>query len=137
MDANMETKLDDREADDRLVQKEVLRDKIAKVLRGWIFNGTMKPGDRIVRFILARRLRVSPTPLREALWLLSRQGLVEIHTHRGAFVTRLSDRDIHEIFAIRELLETHAAKMIRAALTPENGGVSKLRSRTRRSRPCA
>jgi DNA-binding GntR family transcriptional regulator len=114
----MEMRLGETEAADRLVQKEVLRDKIAKVLREWILNGTFKPGDRIVEYVLARRLRVSPTPLREALWLLSRQGLVEIHTHRGAFVTRLSDRDIREIFKIRELLETHAAKTIRATLTP-------------------
>jgi DNA-binding GntR family transcriptional regulator len=118
METKLDDKLDDKEVDDRLVRKEVLRDKIAKVLREWILNGTLKPGDRIVEYVLARRLRVSPTPLREALWLLSREGLVEIHTHRGAVVTRLSDRDIREIFTIRELLETHAAKMIRATLTP-------------------
>jgi DNA-binding GntR family transcriptional regulator len=114
----METKLN-QPKEDRLVQKEVLRDKIAKVIRGWILDGTYKPGDRIVEFVLARRLGVSATPLREALWLLSRQGLVEIHTHRGAVVTRLSDRDIREIFTVRVLLETHAAKLVRATLTPE------------------
>jgi DNA-binding GntR family transcriptional regulator len=107
------------EVDGHLVRKEVQRDRIAKVLHGWILDGTLKPGDRIVEYALARRLRVSATPLREALWLLSRQGLVEIQTHRGAFVTRLSERDIREIFTVRELLEIHAAKTIRAILTPE------------------
>ena len=66
---------------------------------------------------LARELNVSRAPLREALWLLSRQGLVQIRAHHGAHVTQLSEQDIREIFEIRELLETHAAKKIRATVS--------------------
>jgi DNA-binding GntR family transcriptional regulator len=101
-----------------LIRKEVLRDKIAGVLQGWILDGTLKPGERIVEYTLARRLQVSRAPLREALWLLARQGLVQILPHQGARVTRLSLRDIEEIFEIREILETRAALRIRATLTP-------------------
>jgi len=98
-----------------LIEKEVLRDKICDVLRGWILDGKLKPGERIVELTLARELNVSRAPLREALWLLSRQGLVQIRAHHGAQVTQLSEQDIREIFEIRELLETHAAKKIRAS----------------------
>ena len=98
-----------------LIEKEVLRDKIGDVLRGWILDGKLKPGERIVELTLARELNVSRAPLREALWLLARQGLVEIRAHHGAYVTQLSEQDIREIFEIRELLETHAAKKIRAS----------------------
>jgi len=101
-----------------LIEKEVLRDKIGDVLRGWILDGKLKPGERIVELTLARELNVSRAPLREALWQLARQGLVHIRAHHGAYVTQLSEQDIREIFEIRELLETHAAKKIRAAGSP-------------------
>jgi DNA-binding GntR family transcriptional regulator len=99
-----------------LIQKEVLRDKIGEVLRGWILDGTLKPGERIVELTLARKLEVSRAPLREALWLLARQGLVQIRAHHGASVTQLSEQDIRDIFEIRETLETRAALRIRARL---------------------
>lgn len=98
-----------------LIEKEVLRDKISEVLRGWILDGKLRPGERIVELTLSRELSVSRAPLREALWQLARQGLVEIRAHHGAYVTQLSEQDIREIFEIRELLETHAAKKIRAS----------------------
>jgi DNA-binding GntR family transcriptional regulator len=98
-----------------LIEKEVLRDKIGDVLRGWILDGELKPGERIVELTLSRKLNVSRAPLREALWGLARQGLVEIRAHHGTYVTQLSEQDIREIFEIRELLETHAAKKIRAS----------------------
>jgi DNA-binding GntR family transcriptional regulator len=99
-----------------LIQKEVLRDKIGEVLKGWILDGTLKPGERIVELTLARKLDVSRAPLREALWLLERQGLVHIRAHHGAHVTQLSEQDIREIFELRETLETRAALKIRARL---------------------
>ncbi len=103
-----------------VIRKEILRDKIHAVLKGWILKGELKPGERIVEYVLARRLQVSRAPMREALWLLAHEGLVRMQAHHGAFVTRLSSREIREIFEIRELLETHAAKKIRATLSPES-----------------
>lgn len=99
-----------------LVQKEVLRDKIAGVLRRWILDGTLQPGERLIELNISRKLNVSRAPLREALWALERQGLVEIRPHHGAAVTLLSPESIREIFEIREILELHAAKKLRAHL---------------------
>ena len=101
------------------IHKEVLRDKIFEVLKTWILDGTLKPGERIVEYTLASRLNVSRAPLREALWLLSNRGLVTIKAHHGTFVTQLSEQDILDIFEVREALETCAARKIRASLTPE------------------
>ncbi|MBI3857390.1 MAG: GntR family transcriptional regulator [Planctomycetes bacterium] len=98
------------------IQKEVLRDKIGDLLRGRILDGSLKPGERIVELTLARELNVSRAPLREALWLLARQGLVHFRAHHGAYVTQLSAQDIREIFEIREILEVRAALKIRARL---------------------
>jgi DNA-binding GntR family transcriptional regulator len=107
-------------SDQTLIQKEILRDKIFEVLRGWILDGTFKPGQKIVESSLAKKLKVSRAPLREALWLLAQRGLVTLRAHHGAFVTKLSDRDIREIFELRELLETHAAKKVRAAMKADS-----------------
>ena len=104
-----------RTSDAAPIRKEVLRDKIAAVLRSWILDGTLKPGERVIELEVAAKLQVSRAPIREALWLLSRQGLVQISPHRGAAVTQLSAQDIRDIFEIREALETLAAKRIRAS----------------------
>jgi DNA-binding GntR family transcriptional regulator len=101
-----------------VIRKEILRDKIHAVLKDWILRGELKPGERIVEYVLARRLQVSRAPMREALWLLAHEGLVRMQAHHGAFVTRLSPGEIREIFEVRELLETHAARKIRATLGP-------------------
>jgi len=111
-------------ADEAPFQKEILRDKIFDVLQAWILDRTFKPGEKIVESSLAKKLNVSRAPLREALWLLGQRGLVTLRPHQGAFVTKLSDQDIREIFELRELLETHAAKKVRFSLAPE--GVERL-----------
>lgn len=111
-----------RTSDAAPIRKEVLRDKIAAVLRGWILDGTLQPGERVVELEVAAKLQVSRAPIREALWLLSGQGLVQISPHRGATVTRLSAQDIRDIFEIREALETLAAKRIRASRAPGRAG---------------
>jgi DNA-binding GntR family transcriptional regulator len=108
------------------IHKEVLRDKIYSVLLAWIFEGTLKPGDKIVESVLARRLNVSRVPVRESLWLLAQRGLVTLKPHQGAFVTKLSGRDIREIFELRAILETHAAQLARVSL--DRAGVARLKS---------
>jgi DNA-binding GntR family transcriptional regulator len=101
------------------IQREILRDKIFEVVRTWILDGTLAPGERIVESTIAKQLQVSRAPLREALWLLANIGLVQLKAHQGAFVARLSPQDIREILEVREILETHAAKRVRASLTPD------------------
>jgi DNA-binding GntR family transcriptional regulator len=97
----------------------VLRDKIVGVVREWILTGVLKPGERVVESTLASRLGVSRAPFREALWLLAHDGLVRLEPNKGAYVTHLDEDEIRDFFELREVLETHAAKKIRARLTPE------------------
>lgn len=103
----------------RPIRKEVLRDKIFDVLRDLILVGELKPGERIVESTLAARLGVSRAPMREALGRLAGDGLVRFEPHHGAYVTRLSEKELRDFFEIRETLETLAAKKIRASLRPE------------------
>jgi DNA-binding GntR family transcriptional regulator len=73
-----------------------------------ILSGNSDPGERLVEEQLTRRFGISRAPLREALRLLAQQGLVEHVPRRGARVATLSDRDIQELYAVRDVLERHA-----------------------------
>ncbi len=101
------------------IKKEVLCDKVLSIVREWILSGRVKPGERLIESSIAQQLQISRAPLREALWKLAHQGLVVIEPHKGAYVTKLTVQDIHEIFELRVVLETHAAKSARRHMTPE------------------
>ena len=72
-----------------------------------ILSGATDPGERLVEEQLTRRLGISRAPLREALRLLAEQGLVEHTPRRGSRVATLSDRDVRELYAVRDVLERH------------------------------
>lgn len=59
---------------------------------------------------LASRIGVSRTPVREALLLLSAQGLVQLIPNRGAFVPALSAEEVHHILQARSVIEVWAAR---------------------------
>lgn len=73
-----------------------------------ILGGDIDPGERLVEEQLTRRLGISRAPLREALRLLAQQGLVEHVPRRGVRVATLSDSDVAELYAVRDVLERHA-----------------------------
>ncbi|WFE23850.1 GntR family transcriptional regulator [Solwaraspora sp. WMMD937] len=81
-------------------------------LRREILSGKTDPGERLVEEHLTRRLGISRAPLREALRLLAEQGLVEHVPRRGVRVATLSDRDVQELYAVRDLLERHAVESV-------------------------
>jgi DNA-binding GntR family transcriptional regulator len=88
-----------------------ITDRIYRALRREILAGVLKPGDSVSVRELARRFRGSRTPIREALIRLSHDRFVTIHPRRGAFVTGISIRQLHEVFQVRELLEGLAARL--------------------------
>lgn len=73
-----------------------------------ILSGNSDPGERLVEEQLTRRFGISRAPLREALRLLAQQGLVEHVPRRGVRVATLSDRDVQELYAVRDVLERAA-----------------------------
>jgi DNA-binding GntR family transcriptional regulator len=72
-----------------------------------IVDGTLAPGSRIKQEELAARLNVSRAPIRQALIVLKREGLVELRHHRGAIVTPLDLAFISDIYELREAIESH------------------------------
>jgi DNA-binding GntR family transcriptional regulator len=76
-----------------------------------IIDGSLQPGDQLKVRPLSERLSLSATPVKAALSALARDGFVTSEPQRGFFVTVLSDRDVRELFQLREALEPYAARL--------------------------
>lgn len=87
-----------------------LVDVVARRVRDDILSGDLRPGTKIVEEQLCAELGISRAPLREALRLLSEQGLVEHLPRRGSRVVEWSPNDVLQLFALREVLERHAVE---------------------------
>ena len=74
-------------------------------MRDRILSGEFPPGSPLRQELLADELGVSRIPVREALRLLSAEGLVDTIAHKGAFVSMLSKAEVQEFFDIRKRLE--------------------------------
>jgi DNA-binding GntR family transcriptional regulator len=81
-----------------------LPEQIAARLSERIVSGTYTPGQRVMEQAVAEEFEVSRGPVREALRLLEKEGLVMILPRRGAQVTNPTIAEVHEIFDIRAML---------------------------------
>lgn len=79
-------------------------DVAVAALRDAIVKGRLKPGERIKEIPIAAELSISRGPIRDALRLLERDGLVEIYPNRGAVVPEISALDVLEVYALRASL---------------------------------
>jgi DNA-binding GntR family transcriptional regulator len=79
-------------------------------VRARILSGDLAPGTRVTVRPLADSLELSPTPIRTALAALERQGLLEVHEHRGYFVPLLGRDDLLEIYELREAVDGIASR---------------------------
>lgn len=86
--------------------KTILSQEIYHTLRNAILDGKLETGSRIVESTIAAQMEVSRAPLREAIRLLERDGLVEIEAHHQTKVISLTLSDIQELHLIRLNLET-------------------------------
>ena len=85
-------------------RKDSLVGKIAADVARAISNGTLAPGDELNSVDLAARFGTSRTPVREALMLLEKEGLVEIPPRRRPRVARIDLKEIEDLYTIREVL---------------------------------
>ncbi|MGH3168320.1 MAG: GntR family transcriptional regulator, partial [Trebonia sp.] len=82
-----------------------LRDQVTDALRAALIAGRMRPGIVYSAPVLATMLGVSPTPVREAMQELVKEGLVEVARNRGFQVAAVTERELDELAAIRQLIE--------------------------------
>lgn len=92
-------------------EKTTVVERTVKAIQHGIKEGSYAPGQRLIEAELTKSLGVSRGPLREALYRLAGEGLVVIEPNRGVSVRRLTQDEVADIFAIREMLEGLAAKL--------------------------
>lgn len=94
-------------------------EKSYRAIRGWIFDGTLTPGEALRESALAERVGVSRTPIRAALSRLEAEGLVVYEKYRRYTVAQLDAAAIESIFNLRLALEGLAARQAALHATPE------------------
>lgn len=91
-----------------IVGDRSLTSQVLAALRRAVISGELAPGSMHSVRELAEQLRVSRTPVREALMQLAAQGMVRFERNRGIRVLQTTLHDLEEIFELRVLLEVPA-----------------------------
>jgi len=94
-------------------------EQIASQVGDRIISGALPPAARIVEQDLAAEFEVSRGPIRDAIRLLEREGLVTVLARRGAIVTALSADEVKDIFEIRAGLFEIVARKVADARDPD------------------
>lgn len=96
----------------------------AEEIRRWVLNGEIEPGERLREVDVAARLGMSRTPVRQAFQLLSGEGILDARPAGGFEVPLWSREEIDEIYQLRAVLESFAAR--RAAMRSEHVPIAAL-----------
>jgi DNA-binding GntR family transcriptional regulator len=95
----------------RVVQVERLRDQVYQLIRDDLKSGELRPGQRLVEVDLAERYGVSRTPVREALFQLTRGGFID-STERGYSAPIYSEKDVVDRLEVKRLLIPALAEQV-------------------------
>ncbi len=88
-----------------------LADQARDLIRDAIFEGKIKPEERLTIERIAAEFGISRTPVREALKALETDGIVRIQPHRGAIVQRFDEDELSDRYTVRALLEGFAGEL--------------------------
>ena len=103
-----------------LSEKVVTRDKVYSILSKAIFRGDLKPGQRLVESKLAKLMKVSRTPVREAIIELIQKGLAVPSPPKGVKVAPLpTTKELTEFYDISSVLRGLAARKAACNITPQ------------------
>ena len=83
--------------------------QVSNAIREAIVTGEYEPGQKLSETALSDHFQVSRTPIREALKQLEREGLVEIIPRVGTCVTKPTEKELRELFTMKEVMEGLAA----------------------------
>src|SRR6218665_4182542 len=103
-----------------------LHDQVAARLRTLLVEGRIAPGAKLNERELCEQLHVSRTPLREAIKLLSVEGLVDLLPNRGAIAVKLTEADVMHSFEVLAALEGLSGEL--AAQRISDAGINELRA---------
>lgn len=101
-------------------QADVISSRVSDVLTEAILDGSLENGQKLIETDLQQMFGISRSPLREAIRDLEKKGLVTIVPRRGAFVRRVTVKDIEDIFPVRANLEALAARIAHARINADD-----------------
>lgn len=99
--------------------KEGEVDRVYRLLKNWILEGRLRPGEFLSEVDLARQCSTSRTPIREAFNLLSKENWVTRIRHKGHMIPLISIREVVEMYEFRKVLECHAAERAATSANPD------------------
>ena len=102
-----------------------LADEIIQILRSRIINGEYAIGEKLVENKIAKELKVSRTPVREAFKQLTKENLIEYVPNKGCFAKGFEQNDLQDIYAVRIAVEQLA--VVWAIRNKTEEGMEKLR----------
>ncbi len=94
-----------------------LSERAYGVIQDAILTLKIRPGQRVAIGDLAEQLGISRTPVRDALLLLEKEGLVTMMAQRGAHVATVTVEDVRDIYELRSVLEGYAPRLVATSLT--------------------
>tara|TARA_B110000444_G_C18797535_1_gene575701 strand:+ start:884 stop:1519 length:636 start_codon:yes stop_codon:yes gene_type:complete len=97
-----------------------LTDDVRDHIRDGIAEGRYLPGERLREGAIADELKVSRTPIREAVRILESEGLIVMEPWKGITVATLSRRQVSDFYSYRETIEGLAAEMAAKVITDED-----------------
>ena len=113
-------------ADIIVIPRPVLHHEVGQRLRQLIVEGDIAPGAKLNERELCERLKISRTPLREAIKTLAAEGLVALLPNRGAVAAQLSEAEVAMTFEVIAGLEGQSGEL--AAQRIEDAVVAEIRA---------
>jgi len=109
-------------------------DHIVDTIKDGVRLGRYVPGQRLIESDFLSETGFSRGPLREALRHLEADGVVLLEKNRGAVVRRYSRDEIRNLYEVRELLETHAARLAARRVAGDSAAAARIEGSRRRMR---
>jgi DNA-binding GntR family transcriptional regulator len=94
-------------------------ERVYRLLKSWLVEAQLAPGEVLSEVDLASRCRTSRTPVRESFSRLAQDGWLKRIPHKGYLVAPISIRDIVELYEYRKVLECFAAERVAQSASPE------------------
>jgi DNA-binding GntR family transcriptional regulator len=102
-----------------VVQVDRLRDQVYELIRDDLKTGAIQPGQRLLEVELAEKYKVSRTPVREALFQLSRDGLL-LGNERGYTAPTYNRRDALDRLEVKRLIDPRLAEHVAAEVDQQH-----------------
>ncbi|MEO8024340.1 GntR family transcriptional regulator [Polaromonas sp.] len=99
------------------IPRAALHEQVAHRLRQMLVENRIPPGAKLNERELSEVLKVSRTPLREAIKMLAAEGLVELLPNRGAIAVELSEADVLNTFEVMSGLEAQSGELAAQRIT--------------------